>query len=735
MHDWLAHRARSTPGAEALVAADSGTTWTYGELDEATDEVARHLAGAGVQPGDHVVTYFEPRPEYVTLVHAVARLGARLVPISHRLTAPELAPRLNRADATIAVVGSETEQRAVEATAEEGTPAKANVTARAETTVGDTDGERTDETADGERRDAAGGGTGGDAERPAGTGHRPETAGNEKTDVTADEGTDAPSVPIASLDEPVWERVQQLQATETAEFEPADWSPVDPLVSLFTSGSTGTPKLVTLTVGNVFASAVALAFRLGVDPDDRTLATLPFHHTGGLMPLYRATLAGTTIVLRQEFEAGAAADDVRRHEITKVSLVPTMLKQMLDARGTLADSLRVVLLGGAPASESLIERCRDYSVPVYPTYGMTEASSAITVATPSEAFDRPGTVGRPLLGTEVAVRDESREELAPGAVGEIVVSGPSITPGYYDDETANETAFGEHGLQTGDVGYLEDGQLFVLNRKDDRIVTGGENVDPGEVVGALRDHPHVADAAVVGVPDDEWGERVAALVVRSDESLGEEDLLAFCRGRLAGFKLPRTIRFTEELPRTDSGTVERPAVRQQLLSASTVIEDADDAERTAAPDEFGDQAGESAASDGSRGRRPKPTDGSEPTDDSEPTGGSESTDDSEPTGGSESTDDSEPTGGSESTDDSEPTGGSESTDDSEPTGGSESTDGARRARPDSGQSGGSVESGGGDAFESAGSDGVRPTDGDTNEESATRETTYDRVVDRHEGGE
>ena len=504
MQDWLTHRANATPGAEALVAADSGTTWTYEELDAAADEVATRLSGVGVTAGDHVGACLTPRPEYVTLVHAAMRLGARLVPLGHRLTAAELRPRLARSDVGVVVVASETEQRVVEATSDDG-----------------------------------------------------------------------PGVPITSLDEPVWEQVRQLQTVEPAEFERAGWTQGTPLVYLFTSGSTGTPKLVTLTVSNVLASAVALAFRLGVDPGERTLATLAFHHTGGLMPLYRATLAGTTIILRGSFEPGATADDVRRHDATKVSLVPTMLKQMLNARGTLADSLRVVLLGGAPAPESLIERCRDYSIPVYPTYGMTEAASGITVATPDEAFDRPATVGQPLLGTSVSVRDETGAELAPGEVGEFVVSGPSITPGYYDDPAATTDAFGPHGLRTGDIGYIEDGLAYVLNRKDDRIVSGGENVDPGEVVSVVRTHPHVVDAAVVGVPDEEWGQRVAALVARSDETLDADDLRAFCRDRLAGFKLPRTVEFTDSLPRTDSGSVKRPAVRQRLVANLDGVVEAD----------------------------------------------------------------------------------------------------------------------------------------------------------------
>jgi O-succinylbenzoic acid--CoA ligase len=378
-------------------------------------------------------------------------------------------------------------------------------------------------------------------------------------------------------------------AREPAAVERATWERPDPLVLLFTSGTTGHPKAVRLSMGNVRASAVASAFRLGVLPNDRWLVTLSMHHMGGIAPVYRSTLYGTTVLLRREFDAGGAADDIADYRATGVSLVPTMLRRMLDSRGTLADSLRAVLVGGAPAPTELLERCRDYSIPVFPTYGMTEAGSQVATATPSEAFADPDTVGRPLLGTNVDVLTADGDACAPGDVGEFVVSGPTVVDGYYDDPAATAEAFDEHGLRTGDMGYLDgDGRFHVLNRRSDRIVTGGENVDPGEVADAIRAHDAVRDAAVVGVPSQEWGEAVAALVVPEDDAPGEragrdgdapgdeagreeeEDpldadaLRSFLRDRLAGYKLPWRVRFADELPRTVSGTVEREAVRERL---------------------------------------------------------------------------------------------------------------------------------------------------------------------------
>lgn len=392
------------------------------------------------------------------------------------------------------------------------------------------------------------------------------------------------SVPLVSLDDPQWERVASLSAVESASpdaVEPATWDHDDTLVLLFTSGTTGDPKAVVLTYGNVFTSAVASAFRLGVLPDDRWLVPLSLYHMGGLAPLYRSALYGTTVVLREEFDPGATADDIGTYDVTGVSLVPTMLKRMLDSRGTLSDSLRVVLLGGAPAPESLVTRCRDYHVPVCPTYGMTETASQISTARPEEAVEYLGTVGRPLFATDVSVVDDEGNPVETGHVGEFVVSGPTVSPGYYDDAEATAAAFDDGRLHTGDMGYCDDGgRLYVLNRKDDRIITGGENVDPGEVVDALREHPGVEEAAVVGLPDEKWGERVAALVVASDRELTTEDVEEHCRERLAGYKLPRQIRFVDDLPRTASGTVERAAVRELLTAPDRV--DVADAEAEAA---------------------------------------------------------------------------------------------------------------------------------------------------------
>lgn len=387
-----------------------------------------------------------------------------------------------------------------------------------------------------------------------------------EADTESDAVAAAGAVPVASVDPPVSD-ADSFDALERASAEPVERAREDPLAMLFTSGTTGDPKAVVLSTGNLLASATSSAFRLGVTPEDRWLLCLSMYHMGGLAPVLRATLYGTTLIFQEEFDPKTTAEAMAAYDATGISLVPTMLDRILDAPVDPApDSLRFVLLGGAPASGDLIDRCRQADVPVYPTYGMTETASQVATATPSEAFEHDGTVGRPLLFTDVTVVDEDGTSVPSGETGELVVSGPTVMQGYYGNPDATANAFGEHGFYTGDVGYRDDGgRVWVLNRREDRIVTGGENVHPGEVADALREHESVRDVAVVGLDDPEWGERVSALVVpEAGTAATAEDLRSHCDERLAGFKRPRTIAFADELPRTASGTVEREAVRERL---------------------------------------------------------------------------------------------------------------------------------------------------------------------------
>ena len=344
----------------------------------------------------------------------------------------------------------------------------------------------------------------------------------------------------------------------TAAFDPR--SPEETAVVAFTSGTTGDPKGVRLTTANLRESAEASAYRLGVSPGDRWLCCLPMCHMGGLAPIFRTAVYGTTLVVQRRFDARVTPSVIDDHGVTGVSLVPTMLERLLSAEWSPPAHLDTVLLGGAPAREELLDSAAEAGVPVSPTYGTTETASQIATATPAQARDHPGTVGQPLFGTTVRVVDDGTP-VQRGATGEIVVDGPTVSPGYLDEDATDE-AFDDDGLHTGDLGYRDaDGRLWVVGRVDDMIVTGGENVAPASVESTLREHPDIEDAAVVGLPDPEWGEAVASLVVGDVIPTTVE---TFCRARLADHEVPKTIAIAESLPRTESDTVDREAVRSML---------------------------------------------------------------------------------------------------------------------------------------------------------------------------
>jgi o-succinylbenzoate---CoA ligase len=311
---------------------------------------------------------------------------------------------------------------------------------------------------------------------------------------------------------------------------------------IHTSGSGGRPKAVELTYGNQLWNAIGSGVRIGVAPTDLWLCCLPLHHIGGLAIVMRSALYRTGLVL-ERFEPDRIAERLAAHPVTTISLVPTMLERLLDAGSDLA-TLRCLLLGGGPAPQELVDRALDAGAPVTPTYGLTEAASQVATMSPGEVRGKPGSVGPPILTTEVRVDDEGR----------IYVRGPSVAP----------AGVGEDGwFRTSDLGRLdEDGYLYVLGRADEVIISGGENISPEEVEGVLLEHPDVKDAGVAGSDDPEWQQAVIANVVLGDGGdVTEADLRAFCRERLAGFKVPKAIKFVSALPRNAQGKLLRRELR------------------------------------------------------------------------------------------------------------------------------------------------------------------------------
>ena len=335
---------------------------------------------------------------------------------------------------------------------------------------------------------------------------------------------------------------------------------------LFTSGTTGRPKGARLSHAAQHASARASARRLGSSPAERWLLCLPLHHIGGLAVVLRCAIDGTTVVLHERFDPERVARALSAGEATLVSLVPTMLERIFEQRpGLRAPGLRAALLGGGPIPEALIERCLSTGFPAAPTYGLTEAASQVATLVPAELESGRGSAGPPLPGTRLRLIGDGGEPAAAGEPGEIWVRGPQLMSGYLGLPDETRAALRGGWLRTGDFGRLDSaGRLHVLDRRDDLIVSGGENVYPREVEAALLAHPRVRDAAVVARSDPEWGQAPHAVVVCDGPEPPPAELRAWLRERLAAFKLPRGFSYRAGLPKTASGKLQRRLLREQL---------------------------------------------------------------------------------------------------------------------------------------------------------------------------
>lgn len=341
----------------------------------------------------------------------------------------------------------------------------------------------------------------------------------------------------------------------------------DDFAIIHTSGTTGRPKAAVLTQGNIFHSALGTALKLDVRDNERWLCVLPLYHVGGLSIVLRSLIYGTAV----EFGPTAPfnVDETNRvlsdNPITIVSLIPTMLKRLLDAKTRPWNPhLRIILLGGEAPSAELLARCAAEELPVATCYGMTETASQVVTALPEQVYRKPGSMGAALMGAQVRIIDEQGQDAVPDVAGEVLIKGGSVMRGYFNDPAATANALRAGWLHTGDIGYLDqDGDLFILQRRDDLIISGGENIYPAEVEAVLRQHPTVADAVVLGLPDPDWGQRPAALIeTRAGQSVSAADITAFAREHLAGYKVPRRIAFVKALPRTASGKVQRQEARK-----------------------------------------------------------------------------------------------------------------------------------------------------------------------------
>jgi long-chain acyl-CoA synthetase len=488
-----------------VAVVHGGRELTFAQLDERSSRLAQALRAHGIGSGDRVAYLDRTAPEVIELLFAASKLGAVIVPMNWRLAAPELRGVLADSRARVLIAGAQ----------------YADV-----------------------------------AERLVGA---PDIAAQRIV-----VGADAHS------------EYESWLGAHPAIDPGGRGESRDVVVQMYTSGTTGMPKGVLTTHRNL-AAAAETSPRWGFDAESVSLTPLPMFHIGGIGWAFVGLWNGATTILVADFDAAAVLELLERRSVTNAVFVPTMLQMLCEVPGATSrdfTALRSIAYGASPITTSVLKAAlRTFRCSLFGIYGLTETTGAITQLDPID-HDPDGSrqhllrsAGRPYPWVQLRIADPaSGGSLAPGEVGEVWLRAPNVASGYFnrpEETTAAITADG--WLRTGDGGFVDDeGYLFLTDRIKDMIVSGGENVYPIEVEEALSQHPAVLEVAVIGVPDNRWGETVKALIVRRPGAqVRVEDLLAFARERLAGYKLPRSVEFVQALPRTPTGKVLKRELRER----------------------------------------------------------------------------------------------------------------------------------------------------------------------------
>ncbi|GIO21161.1 2-succinylbenzoate--CoA ligase [Oceanobacillus oncorhynchi subsp. incaldanensis] len=362
---------------------------------------------------------------------------------------------------------------------------------------------------------------------------------------------------LTEIKQLTFEKLNQLKASPHMQLlEEIELS--DVFTMMYTSGTSGFPKAVQHTYENHWWSATSSSLNFGKHNDDKWLIPLPLFHVSGLSTMLKGIIYGMPIYLLEKFDVEDVHDAIMNKEVTIASVVTVMLQRLVSYLGesSYPESFRCMLLGGGPAPESLLQQTKAKQIPVFQSYGMTETASQIVTLSPRDALRKVGSAGKPLFPAQLKIRGQQANE-----VGEILVKGPMVTPGYYNRPEANEKSFLNGWLATGDVGYLdEEGFLYVVDRRSDLIISGGENIYPSEIENILLQIEGIREAGVTGLTDKEWGEIPVAFVV-TDKMITKEEILSFLKDKLARYKHPKEIHFMDQLPRNAANKLVRQALK------------------------------------------------------------------------------------------------------------------------------------------------------------------------------
>ncbi len=335
---------------------------------------------------------------------------------------------------------------------------------------------------------------------------------------------------------------------------------------LSTSGSEGQAKLVPLTFNNLFQSFILSNSILKGNKEDKWLLSLPLYHIGGFSIFTRSLFSNSKLIIPASLNTDDLVSTITETDPDKFSLVSTQFKRLIEEGIKPNSGLKYLLLGGGPLDSDLIKNAILDGWKICKVYGSTETSAFISLLTPENFNEKIESAGSPLPGVEIKILDECKNPLPPLSVGEIAISSPTVTHGYLNAHEINQMKFQNGFYYSGDYGYLdEDGYLYISNRRNDLIISGGENINSFEIEKLLLTHPLIADAVVVGIPDDEWGEIVVAVIVlKAEKTLTEENIKTFLKEKMASYKVPKRITFTSEIPKTTLGKVRKDEVKKCL---------------------------------------------------------------------------------------------------------------------------------------------------------------------------
>lgn len=511
--DFLSISNAICPDRDCIVF--EGKRWTYANIYERVNHLANALIQLGIKKGDRVGVLHVNCNQHIEAYFAVAKIGAIFVPLNFRAKSEELSYMIANAEAKTLFVG------------------------------------------------------------------------NRYLDMV---NAMLPQLPTVKqcivIDQPQGDKIyyEDLIHSSSSDEVVTEIGDEDITILMYTAGTTGRPKGVPLR-HNAFATYVLENVEpASPDIEERNLLTVPLYHVAGIQAMLAAIYGGRTLVLMRQFEVKEWLETIKREKATRAMLVPTMLKRVIDDpdfNPPDLSSLRIITYGAAPMPFEVINK----AIQVMPwvrfinAFGQTETASTITTLGPEDHLIEgteeekqkklkrlTSSIGKPLPDVEVKIVDEEGKPLPPMEVGEILARGPRIMTGYWKDDQKTSQVITQDGwLRTGDMGWMdEEGYIYLAGRGDDMIIRGGENISPEEVENVLHSHPKVEEASVIGVPDPEWGQEPRAIVVlKKGETATAEEIMEFCRARLAGFKRPRSVVFIDALPRNPMGKVLRKKLREE----------------------------------------------------------------------------------------------------------------------------------------------------------------------------